>query len=169
MLWRWEGDKVLSGNYSYGVQRIREGNYSMQVGQNQLNRKKARWHATFNYVSQKCLFFRPRVSYCYVSDLHSVFLGFASCPLWAAGKKVEVRIKQAKKGKERDELFPQPRADLRRAPKVRAPCQQGNFKRRLTCQEVPCRETALVRGRGQHPLQAQGNVCVDPASPGVVV
>jgi len=47
-------------------------------------------------------FFRPYASYCYVSDLHTVFLGSASCPLQAVGKKVEVRIKQVKKGKEKD-------------------------------------------------------------------
>lgn len=137
----------------------------MQVGQNQVNCKKARWHATFSYASQKCLFFRPYVSCCYVSDLHSVFLGFASCPSQAAGKKVEVRIKQVKKGKEGDELLPGPRADLRRALKVRALCQQGDFGRRLTCQEVSGREAVFCLRKGEPLLQAQGNVCGVPASP----
>lgn len=73
-----------------------------------------------------------------------------------------MRIKQVKKGKERDELLPGPRADLRRALKVRALCQQGDFGRRLTCQEVPGREAVFCLRKGEPPLQAQGNVCGVP-------
>lgn len=71
-----------------------------------------------------------------------------------------MRIEQVKKGKERDELFPRPRADPRRALKVRALCQQGDFRRGLACQEVPGREIVFcARKQGASAVGTRQCVC----------